>query len=149
MKRITWKSNEPRDLPKGPWDNEPDKVQWQDLTTGYHCLIRRCSMGHLCGYVAVPASHPLFNKKWEHDLMPHDSVHGGVTFADSGRKPFELVIPSEPVWWIGFDCSHLRDQVPCFDHGAGTYRDVAFCTQECTKLAAALHQLDTPDNAPS
>ena len=42
----------------GPWDREPDKIQYEDPDTGYPCLVKRTSLGHLCGYVGVPEGHP-------------------------------------------------------------------------------------------
>lgn len=44
----------------GEWDAEPDKMQWQDETSGYVGLITRHEhFGNLCGYIGVPKSHPL------------------------------------------------------------------------------------------
>lgn len=37
----------------GPWDGEPDKMQWTDPATGLDCLIVRNTLGALCGYVGV------------------------------------------------------------------------------------------------
>lgn len=48
--RSTWR--------RGPWDSEPDIVSWTDEVTGLECLIVRTSLGSLCGYVGVPATHP-------------------------------------------------------------------------------------------
>ncbi len=45
----------------GPWTAEAEKIAWTDEMSGYACIIRRAPQGgHLCGYVAVPPSHPLF-----------------------------------------------------------------------------------------
>lgn len=43
----------------GPWADEPDKVQWQDETTGLPCMVRRGSpeIGVWCGYVGVAEGH--------------------------------------------------------------------------------------------
>jgi hypothetical protein len=46
--------------PRGEWDDEPDKMQWQDEATGLPCLIVRGPVGALCGYVGVPEGHPCF-----------------------------------------------------------------------------------------
>lgn len=44
----------------GPWCEEPaDKITWVDNKTGLDCLMVRGPMGSWCGYVGVPASHPL------------------------------------------------------------------------------------------
>ncbi len=42
---------------EGPWQAEPDKVEWRHL--GLPCLIVRNGSGALCGYVGVPPTHPL------------------------------------------------------------------------------------------
>ena len=48
----------------GEWRDEPDKVQFQDKTTRYPCLIVRNRMGALCGYVGIPQLHPLYEKDY-------------------------------------------------------------------------------------
>lgn len=46
--------------PSGPWDDEPDRVEWRDEATGLPCLALRNDMfGSWCGYVAVPPGHPV------------------------------------------------------------------------------------------
>jgi hypothetical protein len=51
---------------EGPWQSEPDLVEWRDAATGYPCLIVRGSMGALCGYVGLPPGHPLHGKPYTH-----------------------------------------------------------------------------------
>ncbi len=65
---------------RGPWDSEPDKVQWLDETTGLPCLIVRGPVGALCGYVGVDGGHFYYGKSCD-DVDA--SVHGGLTFAHS------------------------------------------------------------------
>jgi hypothetical protein len=54
------------DIPKsawgpGPWQDEPDRVEWNDERTGLACrIIRNMMFGHLNGYVGVPPTHPYF-----------------------------------------------------------------------------------------
>lgn len=84
----------------GPWQEEPDKRQWQDERTGLPCLIvRNNRAGNLCGYVGVPSAHPAHGKSysyWSYDDDGNEAarspveaaindveVHGGLTFADS------------------------------------------------------------------
>jgi len=63
---------------RGPWDDEPDKMQWPDATTGLPCLVVRNGSGALCGYVGVPPGHPAHGM----DYGALDvQVHGGLTFA--------------------------------------------------------------------
>lgn len=124
----------------GPWDDEPDKMQWQDVSTGLPCLIVRHQIsGHLSGYVGVRPGHPL------HGLRAHDGdpstrerfnalvdeidVHGGINCgmacdrwpdAEGGIAAGVCHEPSpgEPddVWWLGFDCMHAwEDAWPTSD----------------------------------
>ena len=77
----------------GPWDDEPDKVQWPDEATGLPCLIVRGPVGGLCGYVGVLPGHPLHGvdhsdcpkacgKEWcDHRPEHFLEAHGGITFA--------------------------------------------------------------------
>src|SRR5688572_33275852 len=70
--------------PAGPWDDEPDKVQWEDETTGYPCLAVRNRLGAWCGYVGVPKGHPFFAKDYGHvsdDWNNYSPAHGGLTYA--------------------------------------------------------------------
>jgi hypothetical protein len=78
--------------PRGPWDAEPDKVQWQDEATGLPCLIVRNGSGSLCGYVGVPPGHLAYGKDYGTGALDVD-VHGGLTFAsqcaDQSREAWE------------------------------------------------------------
>src|SRR6266496_32796 len=87
--------------PAGPWDNEPDRLEWRDKATGFPCLIVRNRMGGLCGYVGVPTKHPFHGKNYD---SVNISVHGGLTYsgACAGHichipKPGE----TDDVWWLG------------------------------------------------
>lgn len=94
----------------GPWDTEPDYIQWQHA--GYACLIVRNRMGALCGYVGVDEAHPSFGKGY--DDVDVD-VHGGLTYADKCTGHICHVPESgmpDSVWWLGFDTSHAFDLVP-------------------------------------
>lgn len=96
-----------KDLPPGPWDNEPDRKEWNYL--GYPCLIVRGPMGALCGYVGLDSNHPWFNIA-NYDDIPAE-VHGGITYA----APCQDVIchtGDGNLLWIGFDCAHAGDIIP-------------------------------------
>jgi len=43
----------------GPWQEEPDRIEWRDEATKLPCLIVRQQSGVLCGYAAVLPGHPL------------------------------------------------------------------------------------------
>ena len=138
------------DLPPGPWDGEPDKIQWVDEATDLDCLMVRNPMAAWCGYVGVPRTHPLYGVGFED--VPVVDVHGGLTFS-GGCAPGEpldgichIAAPgreSEP-WWLGFDCGHwndlqpglvalLADAIPPF-----IYRNEVYVRAQCATLAAQL-----------
>lgn len=102
--------------PAGEWDNEPDKMQWEDPATKLPCLVVRNHMGAWCGYVGLPVGHPW--RGMEYDAIPAD-VHGGLTFGPHPCMEDKTTIchvvdtPEEDdVHWIGFDCHHLMDTSP-------------------------------------
>jgi hypothetical protein len=136
----------------GPWQDEPDKEQFADETTGLPCLIKRNHFGNLCGYVGVSEGHPWFGKNYgDADA----SVHGGLTYSgfcqegDEAHTICHVPGPGEPdrVWWLGFDCGHAWDVSPGMDYhlrqSSGisyadlgeTYKTVAYVKAECAGLA--------------
>lgn len=156
-------TEEKADWPDGPWQTEPDKLQWTD-STGLPCLIKRNRMGALCGYVGVSEGHPWFKKGYD-DLPDYGpNVHGGLTYADlceagapEDKGICHVPAPGEPdhVWWLGFDCAHAGDLIPGLERihrevesrmGIGrldpewrdVYRDIAYVRNECHDLAKQL-----------
>ena len=157
MKTIEYTTRDKSVWPRGEWDTEYDKKQWQDEETGYPCLIVRSQLNALCGYVGVNSDHPLFEKNYDDADV---RVHGGLTFADKCLPgPIEesvchLVEPGEDeqIWWFGFDCAHFNDMYPGSIevmqkfpelHGSlgGTYRNVEFVEAEVASLAKQLKDL--------
>jgi hypothetical protein len=123
MKEQQWTFIDRSKWERGEWDDEPDKVQWTDETTGLVCLIHRAALGHLCGYVGVPPGH----RYHEVEFTDVDAdCHGGLTYADhcapdhdpvTGRGICHVPEPGEPddLWWLGFDCGHAWDVSPGLD----------------------------------
>lgn len=152
----------------GPWDCEPDKVQWIDAATGLDCLIVRNPLGALCGYVGLPPGHPFHGVdydqctradctvdrtvEWcpEHSPNAAVEVHGGLTFADFCRESDKgeafgichVPFPGRPahVWWLGFDCAHGGDLTPRLglSFPGDEYRDLAYVKAQCATLARQL-----------
>ena len=128
--------------PSGPWDTEPDKLQWIDLATDLDCLIVRNRLGALCGYVGVAAGHPWYGS--DYDDVSADA-HGGLTYAEKCRDPICHVPQpgrSDDIWWLGFDCCHFGDLcpgdlfIPTISIPDGIkYRDMAYVRRECESLA--------------
>lgn len=120
---------------------------------GYHCVVAFMPMGHRCGYVAIPQTHPMYKKEYDEDTEVQTlTVHGGVTFSGFGCHPMD-----SETWWIGFDCAHYGDggdidlayNLGLIDlksafalknmqrsaHAAGVVRDNEYVANECKCLA--------------
>jgi hypothetical protein len=139
--------------PPGPWDGEPDRIEWIDAATGQPCLMRRNRWGAWCGYTAVNPGHPLhgvdYSELYDREDINLD-VHGGITYTSLCHDDIcHVPQPGEPddVWWWGFDCGHYCDTVPdMLANGFGpypnsTYRDVAYVREQVTDLARQLAEL--------
>lgn len=145
MQEKSWTYLDRSSWPKGEWSDEPDKMQWQDETTGLPCLIVRNRMGALCGYVGVAEGHPAFDVHYDEVNV---DVHGGLTFADfcqpnDGDEGIcHVPDEGEPerVYWLGFDCAHCWDVTPAWPDGfgEGSYKNIPYVQNECRQLAAQL-----------
>ena len=144
----------------GPWDAEPDRLEWEHASMP--CLaVRHPTMGHWCGYVAVPQTHASYAASYDDVNV---NVHGGLTYASACRgvvchvpKPGA----SDDVWWFGFDCAHCGDFSPAtnqyhhgypwpdvpYDHATALviddwrtdqYRTLAYVQTETNRLADQL-----------
>lgn len=125
----------------GPWDGEPDKVEWMDETTGLPCLAVRGRVGSWCGYVGLPPDHPDHGMDYNSLDSLYD-VHGGLTFSDHCMKnqPIERAVchvtdGDDDVWWLGFDTIHFNDIAPQME---------AF-TRHMRELRPEYPWLDAPD----
>lgn len=160
MKTIEYRTVDKSSWGNGPWQEEPDKRQWQDKATGLPCLIVRGPFGGLCGYVGVPPAHPAFEKPYS-DMDVE--VHGGLTYADfcqpgeAAEKGICHIVDDgedDRVWWFGFDCGHYGDMMPghrrdliaqMFDGHcrAGVYRTLAYVESNVRDLARQLADFAT------
>lgn len=163
MQYIEYKHLDRSNWREGPWDNEPDKIQFQCPITGYRCLVVRGRKGHLCGYVAVECTHPLYEVDYcndENHSVAGLKVHGGVTYTEytyddpDQSKSVQVYDPNythwRNLWWIGFDCNHSTDMSPCkstYTSGEGIYRDVGYVVRELQFLAIQIHRC-TEENVP-
>lgn len=138
----------------GPWQNEPDKVQWQDEVTGLPCLIVRGPVGSWCGYVGVNQGHSLYLKDYDEAEV---SVHGGLTFSnkcepDANEEKGICHVAGEGetdyVWWFGFDCAHSHDYCPAYaalpssiswrGGDYAEYKDMEYVKRQVKTLASQL-----------
>lgn len=161
MKNLDWTFVDKQGWGEGPWQDEPDKIQWTDTETGLPCLIVRGPHGALCGYVGVDSDHPLYNTDYFNG--PHLDVHGGLTFSDFCRENTEHGIchvtepgDPDPVWWLGFDCAHSGDICPKYNeyefleslkgNFGETYKPISYLKDQCRKLAAQLAEIPAQSN---
>lgn len=145
----------------GPWEGEPDKIQFPDPATGLPCLIvRNKRFGHLCGYVGVSEGHPLFEKLYPEIYDENLEVHGGITFSEfcvPDEKEHGICHtpgPGEPdkVWWFGFDCAHGCDISPGILASGilggalekfASYKGIGYVKAQCARLAKQLKEKAT------
>jgi hypothetical protein len=149
MKTLEERFHDRVDWGSGPWDDEPDKIQWLDEETGLPCLIVRGRLGALCGYVGVPKSHPCYQVPYGDVRVNGDypDIHGGLTYSDRCRGAIcHAVEPGEDddVWWLGFDCGHSDDVLPRMPELSESfnaiYKGIGYVQSECRSLARQLIQ---------
>ena len=130
----------------GPWEGEPDKVEWVDMASLYYCVaLRNPDSGAWLGYVRVPAHHALNGV--EYDRLPGIEAHGGLTFSGPGSTHMDAISHSarddnETSWFFGFDCAHSFDCIPDKRlrwHDIDRYNTIEQVQQEVTQLAAQLY----------
>src|SRR5260221_5236702 len=123
--------------PSGPWDDEPDRLQW--LTeAGFEGLILRSFNGSLNGYVAVSRKHPYWEKcDGDVDL----DCHGGITYCGPGGFAITKLVDPDGFhfWWFGFDCAHMGDYTPLLILSGlagigGIYKDFYYVRPEVERL---------------
>lgn len=144
------------------WENEGKAYSFIDEETNYGCYIyRHPRMGHLCGYVDIPADHPLFGIDYRNNIFDmvigNLEVHGGITFTGRlenfyNNKELPSYLDELHDWLIGFDCNHVNDYAPfrpyddsmliAFDR---EYRDADYVANECKKLAKQLKALENKE----
>lgn len=159
MKEMQWLFVDKSTWGEGPWQNEPDKLQWVDQATGLPCMIHRSvGSGALCGYVGLDDKHPLYGI--DYNQTPYFEVHGGLTFSafcaetkENGSGICHLPEPGEPdhVWWFGFDCAHSGDYQPTRAYfscaSSERYSNLAYVKGECASLAQQLRETGMLDKS--
>lgn len=81
-------------------------VERDFIECGFRCVVVGHSMGHRCGYLAIPQGHTLYGKDYDDIYV---EVHGGLTYSNESDEYNYPVETDEKVWWIGFDCGHFGD----------------------------------------
>lgn len=117
------------------WLHPNSWVERRGIEDGIEWVTAGLAMGHRCGYVRVPESHPWAGRgysdpawsesgwpgvkaairrwikrepvkaDWENQIASVVRVHGGLTY--DGELPIDM--SDEPGHWLGFDCAHAWD----------------------------------------
>lgn len=126
---------------------------------GYQCVVVLSILGHRCGYVGIPESHPYYGEHY--DKVPVD-CHGGLKYSRGYLLDFGIA----GMWWFGFDTAHFDDKTDNVavkkafkDHpdlelflrirdnqSWGTVKKLRYVEHECRKIADQLVKLDIIDN---
>lgn len=165
MERKEWNLVDKASWGPGPWQAEPDKVQWTDEATGIACLVVRNEVGALCGYVGVPDGHPWHGRHFM-DVDPGPDVHRELSYSlecqgdPNGVTVCHVAADDEPetLWWLGFHCSSGHDLSPAIltlNSPAVsrlreylTYVPIAYVRAQCAVLAhSALLALEARNHA--
>jgi hypothetical protein len=129
---------------KKEWESEPNELRFE--SSGFKCLIKRNSLGALCGYVALPPGHPYYGKDYKGMNV---DVHGELTWGRLGDDEYGF---DKGYYWVGFDCAHAFDYVPEMQNflqhysmdfdSATSYKNIEYVKNELIKLAEQLVPLN-------
>lgn len=132
------------------------KADWT-TAAGLRAVVVMNDMGFHCGYVGVPKGHPYYGRNYNY--MPDSiEVHGGLTYC-TDDEGCTYPVPSDGLWWFGYDCAHLydgRDPAwvnPAAEYGfrdfhTGTFRDLDYCKAQCESLARQFANPVTEEQKP-
>jgi len=81
------------------------KIEKDFMVDEFRCVIVGQSLGHRCGYIAIPKDNELYGKDYDNIDV---SVHGGLTYAEYSENSYPLET-EEQVYSLGFDCAHCGD----------------------------------------
>jgi hypothetical protein len=124
---------------KGPWQDEPDHLEWDDQETGLRCMIEReIYFGTLCGYVGIGPTHPAYEihhdgASFEEAKLYRESLRANLFSGNVVTRPEPIpgvgeivhsikvhggltfsgkIVDGSTLWYFGFDCCHAFDVMP-------------------------------------
>lgn len=117
-----------------PWKTEPDYKEFNQ--NGFHFVIKRNSLGALCGYLGFPNEHPFHGISGD-VLDYYFTIHGGFTFSG-------YLSETRQTWYVGFDCSHYNDFTPSLpplsSNDPKNYKTMRFVARELLQFSQSLSQ---------
>jgi hypothetical protein len=143
-------------------DTADKRTKTEFQHAGLTCGVTLTSMGHYCGYVAIPEGHPLYGKHYSDSTpvpastieRPIDVDKVGIinlfcqtevpsaescpvvlAFDVHGGLTFASADQERPLWWFGFDCAHSGDGR---NEGEPGWKDREFAEAETRSLAEQL-----------
>jgi len=116
--------------------NHKTERDWEQY--GLRCVVLGLDIGHRCGYVGIPESHPLYGVGYGEESDVLENLHAEVMEGDIGKRGIipilcagdsfrpdvvfdvhggltysggggEYPVASDGLWWFGFDCGHYGD----------------------------------------
>lgn len=148
-----------KDIPLGPWFEEPDALMWHDKALDTRFLILRAPGSlHLCGYVGLTEDHHVLQMEPEEaprtvrpvsyicDAFPVSEV----SFVPTAMEGLRGV--------VGFDCGQTWDYCPghheielkkmprmrtSADRLPNFYRDITYTAHHCRELLKTLKGIPT------
>ena len=92
MKSLNWQCDDKSKWGLGPWNDEPDKVQFM-TAAGLPGLILRGPVGALCGYVGVLPNHPLHGIAYNEDTdLLGDALTERMAQPIGEHPPFPVLV---------------------------------------------------------
>jgi hypothetical protein len=148
-----------KDIPLGPWFEEPDAILWHDKALDTRFLILRAPGSlHLCGYVGMTEYPPIL--QMEPDEAPR-TVRPVSYISDAFPVSEVSFVPTETDGLrsvVGFDCGQTWDYCPGHheiemnkirrkrttpDRLANSYRDITYTAHHCRELLKTLKGIPT------
>lgn len=125
----------------GPWQDEPDLVEWRSVDVPYPLLMVRGRPGAWSGYVGLPPGHPLHGCGMT-DAPVVAATIDIITWARASCRPVRATGEPPTHWFLGFDCAHAMQYAPrleCRTPGAIEAYGVHYVTlDECRAMTEDL-----------
>ena len=153
------------DWSKGPWEDEPDFVEFIHKETSYLVrAIRHDRTGHWNGYVGTPLEHPASKLSNQYELPERvfGAAYRGISLVEkTGSHDLGFTPTDDGKNWtlFGFDTAHWNDAHPIYIAYKGnqdevktsltikgeegySYKSLKFVLEYCDELANQLKSME-------